>query len=130
MPRCKYEVIACFVLHVFVTSVLVFSFHFQSVVGSVDSSDAFMCVRLAAPSGGANGGLYRNMGSTSPIVDPGSPVGAAHLIPATARGMTYIPINLVKCLENSMILSISYNSCAFYILQHIFISCFSVLIGG
>lgn len=72
-----------------------FSCLFQSVVGSVDSSDAFVCVRLAASFCGANGGLCRSMGSTPPLVDPGSPVGAAHLTPATARGMT--SINLFKC---------------------------------
>lgn len=62
-------------------------------MGSVDSSDAFVCVRLAASFGGANGGLCRSMGSTSPFVDPGSPVGAADLTPATARGMTNIIFN-------------------------------------
>lgn len=64
------------------------SFLLKSVVGSVDSSDAFLCVRLAASHGGANGGLCRSVVSTSPPVDLGSLVGAADITPATARGTT------------------------------------------
>ncbi len=61
----------------------------QTVVGSVDPSDAVLCVRLAASYGGANGGLCGSVGSTSPPVDPGSSVGTADLTPAAARSKTH-----------------------------------------
>lgn len=60
----------------------------QTVVGSVDPSDAALCVRLAASYGHADGRLCGSMGSSSPPVDAGSPVGAADFTPATARGKT------------------------------------------
>lgn len=58
----------------------------QAAVGSVDPSDALLCVRLAASHGGAHGGLCGGVGSSSACVDTGSLVGAAALTPATARG--------------------------------------------
>lgn len=57
-------------------------------MGSVDPSDAGLCVRLAAPYGRVNGGLRGSVGSSSSPVDPGSPVGAAHFTTTTARGKT------------------------------------------
>lgn len=56
----------------------------------MDSSDAMLCVRLAASNGWANGGLCGNVGSSSPHLDPGSSVGAACLTSITARGMSNI----------------------------------------
>lgn len=61
----------------------------QTSVGSVDPSDAILCVRLAATYGSVNGGLRGNVGSSSPPVDPESPVGAARFTAATARGKTH-----------------------------------------
>ena len=60
----------------------------QSAVGSVDTSHAVLCVRLAASYGWANGGLCGSMGSSPPAMDPGSPTGAAGFTPVAARGKT------------------------------------------
>lgn len=58
----------------------------QTPVGSVDPSDAILCVKLAATYGSVNGGLHGSVGSSSPPVDPGSSAGATHFTAATARG--------------------------------------------
>jgi len=68
----------------------VLSLSVQTVVGSVDSSDAALCDRLAASYRGANGGLRGSVGPSSPPVDPGIPDGAVDLTPATARGKTHL----------------------------------------
>lgn len=57
-------------------------------MGSVDPSDEGLCVKLAAPYGWVNGGLHGSVGSSSPPVDPGSPVGAAHFTATSAGGKT------------------------------------------
>lgn len=72
-----------------VCDMCVLSLLVQTVVGSVDSSHADLCVRLAASYGRANGGLCGSVGSYSAPVDPGSPVGATDLTPATARGKDF-----------------------------------------
>lgn len=82
-------------LHIFtflsicVGDMVVLSLLLQTVVGGVDPSDAVLCVRLAASYGRANGGLCGSVGSSSPPVDPGSPVRAADLTPATARSKAH-----------------------------------------
>lgn len=68
---------------------LVLSVFVQTVVGSVDPSDATLCVKLAASYSSADGGLCGSVGSSSPDMDPGTPDGAADLTSATARGMTH-----------------------------------------
>lgn len=65
-------------------------------MGGVDPSDAVLCVRLAATYGRVNGGLRGSVGSSSPPVDPGSPVGAAHFAAATARGKTHFTPHLLS----------------------------------
>lgn len=76
--------------------VCVLSLSVQTVVGSVDPSDATLCDRLAASNGRANGGLCGSVGSYSTSVDPGSPDGAADLTPATARGKTRLHLDIEK----------------------------------
>lgn len=64
-------------------------FVFQTLMGSVDPSDADLRVRLAASYGRADGGLCRTVGSSFAPVDTGSPVGAADLTQITARGKSH-----------------------------------------
>lgn len=64
-------------------------FVFQTLMGSVDPSDADLRVKLAASYGRADGGLCRSVGSSFAPVDTGSPVGAADLTQITARGKSH-----------------------------------------
>lgn len=57
-------------------------------MGSLDPSDAVLCVRVAASDSRANGGLCGSVGSSSPPVAPGSHFRATDIAPATARGKT------------------------------------------
>lgn len=114
-----------------VCDMCVLSLLLQTVVGSVDPSDAVLCVRLAASNGRANGGLCGCLGSPSPPVDPRSPFGAADLTPATARGKT----NTLSSLENTrseMLRTspfLSFNI-IYLCITVFFLLCFSCLIGG
>lgn len=58
-------------------------------MGSLDPSDAVVCLQLAASYGGTNGGLRGNLGTSAPLVDAGSPAGAARFTAATKRGTTH-----------------------------------------
>lgn len=75
---------SCVSLNVF--EMCVVSFLRQTIMGSVDPSDATLCVKLAASYRWANGGLCRNVGTSSAVMDHGSHVGAADFTPTTARG--------------------------------------------
>lgn len=60
----------------------------QTSVGSLDTSDAVVCVMLAAPNGGTYGRLCGSMGSSPPPLDHRLPVGAASVTTSSERGKT------------------------------------------
>lgn len=85
-------------------------------MGSVDSSDADLRVRLAASYGRAHGGLCRSVGSSSPPVDPGSPAGADDLTPITARGESH------SDEEKYFLISSNYSLTAYCMLYWLYVS--------
>lgn len=65
----------------------------QTSVGSLDPSDAFVCVMLAAPYCETHGGMCRNMGSSPPPMDHWLLVGAASFATSSERGETHLTHN-------------------------------------
>lgn len=68
----------------------------QTSVGSLDPSDADVCVMLAAPYGGTHGRLCGSMGSSPPPLDHRLPVGAASFTTSSERGKTHLAHNSFK----------------------------------
>lgn len=68
----------------------------QTSMGSLDPSNAVVCVMLAAPYGGTNGRLCGSMGSSPPSLDHRLPVGAASFTTSSERGKTHLAQNSFK----------------------------------